>query len=729
MQRYQEVMRLGMQRQLFRASLLSLATVSTTAALMSAAAQANVPGNVPGNSDDDGASPAKASAVDTDAASGAAASASSVETPAPSSVSPSPNPDPSFSSAPVSPRFSHPLPQQDSQRKTAPAKDNASPSRSSIQSHLTEQRAASAAEKPDQTMSRPSVRGQSNQRIRQVDNARITPNIASRHDVGLQPQPIIPPGIVPTLPLTEFDATTNSLPAEGTLADGAPAALPPEPMRPTEPAWADREAPELALGNAIAPENPAENQADFLAENQPEIQPEIQSEIQPEIQSENNNGEAVVNESASLASDLPPASMQYQVQPGDTLNAIARRLGVPVQALILANHIDNPNQLRSGLTLTLPAATPTGEGVDATSVAPNQLARLQAGVTAPIDRMALMNRLRPTASQTNPEWVSPQASSVATEASPIDASVANASTVAIAIPVIPAQNLPEISAPEGLEPSGPEPSGPELLASAPMVNASPVSEAAPTDSYATELLTQVTVAQSRYAPLNVPSTPFVATDLPPVATATPSYSAGTYSAGSSANHASSRRSSPSTAYVAPTHSSNYSSNYSTSDYSSTVAVRPSTVDPITPELPGADRYLPQISGEYNGYIWPTQGTFTSGYGPRWGRMHRGIDIAAPIGTPVVSAAPGVVEFAGWTDGGFGNLVDIRHPDGSMTRYAHNDRVLVRTGQYVSQGQLISEMGTTGRSTGPHLHFEIHRPDQGTVNPMSMLPQQVAGVQF
>ncbi|NJK27720.1 MAG: M23 family metallopeptidase, partial [Coleofasciculaceae cyanobacterium SM2_3_26] len=90
---------------------------------------------------------------------------------------------------------------------------------------------------------------------------------------------------------------------------------------------------------------------------------------------------------------------------------------------------------------------------------------------------------------------------------------------------------------------------------------------------------------------------------------------------------------------------------------------------------------------------------TSGYGPRWGRMHKGIDIAAPVGTPIVAAAAGVVTYSRWNSGGYGNLVIIRHPDGSSTRYAHNSRLLVREGQEVDQGQLISEMGSTGFSTG------------------------------
>jgi len=147
------------------------------------------------------------------------------------------------------------------------------------------------------------------------------------------------------------------------------------------------------------------------------------------------------------------------------------------------------------------------------------------------------------------------------------------------------------------------------------------------------------------------------------------------------------------------------------------------VSPDLPPLDGPDTYLPGGTMRFNGYIWPSRGILSSGYGWRWGRMHRGIDIAAPIGTPIFAAAPGVITYAGWNSGGYGNLVEIEHPDGSLTLYAHNSRVLVNKGQKVAQGHQIAEMGSTGRSTGPHLHFEIHPSGQGAVNPMALLPSE------
>ncbi len=145
---------------------------------------------------------------------------------------------------------------------------------------------------------------------------------------------------------------------------------------------------------------------------------------------------------------------------------------------------------------------------------------------------------------------------------------------------------------------------------------------------------------------------------------------------------------------------------------------------VTPQLPQltASAYLPDVQdyGLSTGFIWPADGVFTSGYGWRWGRIHAGIDIAAPIGTPILAAASGVVEYATWNDGGYGNMIDIRHADGTITRYAHMNELYVKEGQTVSQGQTIGAMGSTGFSTGPHLHFEI-RPNGGSaIDPMAFL---------
>jgi murein DD-endopeptidase MepM/ murein hydrolase activator NlpD len=120
----------------------------------------------------------------------------------------------------------------------------------------------------------------------------------------------------------------------------------------------------------------------------------------------------------------------------------------------------------------------------------------------------------------------------------------------------------------------------------------------------------------------------------------------------------------------------------------------------------------------SGLIWPAGGPVTSGFGWRWGRMHEGIDVGIPSGTPLVAAASGIVIHAGWM-GGYGNLVVIDHGNGLSTAYGHNTSVAVSAGQAVSQGQLISYSGNTGNSTGPHLHFEV-RVNGSAVDPLGYL---------
>ena len=110
--------------------------------------------------------------------------------------------------------------------------------------------------------------------------------------------------------------------------------------------------------------------------------------------------------------------------------------------------------------------------------------------------------------------------------------------------------------------------------------------------------------------------------------------------------------------------------------------------------------------------------YSSGFGMRWGRMHKGTDMAGPYGTPIQATADGIVTHAGWLSG-YGRMVKIKHDFGLETRYAHMSRVRVKKGQRVSRGDRIGDMGSSGRSTGSHLHYEI-RVDDKAVNPMTYI---------
>lgn len=119
-----------------------------------------------------------------------------------------------------------------------------------------------------------------------------------------------------------------------------------------------------------------------------------------------------------------------------------------------------------------------------------------------------------------------------------------------------------------------------------------------------------------------------------------------------------------------------------------------------------------------GFLWPARGRLTSRFGWRRWRHHDGIDIAAPYGSPIYAARPGRVVFAGWYFA-YGRAVIVDHGDGAQTLYGHASKLHVRTGQTVGQGELIATVGSSGRATGPHVHFEV-RVNGRPVNPMKYM---------
>jgi lipoprotein NlpD len=126
----------------------------------------------------------------------------------------------------------------------------------------------------------------------------------------------------------------------------------------------------------------------------------------------------------------------------------------------------------------------------------------------------------------------------------------------------------------------------------------------------------------------------------------------------------------------------------------------------------------QTANSSSSFIYPAQGILSRGFRKY---QHEGIDIAGASGTPIYAAAAGKVIKAGWDDWGLGNAITIQHPDGRVTVYGHNRRLLVSVGQQVKQNQIIAEMGSTGNSSGPHLHFEIHTSQRRAIDPITLLP--------
>ena len=390
--------------------------------------------------------------------------------------------------------------------------------------------------------------------------------------------------------------------------------------------------------------------------------------------------DASIQESAATASVPPvvtarsvsPTFSQYQVRAGDTLGSIAADLETTSAELIRANGLNDPNVIMAGATLVVPTETAPGSAkkVEASagstdsfqqqSPRDQRLAHLRSTATSP-DSAGLLENLRSAA----PEEPASVGGELSTEADLLSADRSGTTAVD---PYV-ANLLEEVQEIRVQSVATSEAETTEIAAD--RVSVAPVVAAARESSSS-----RVALAPAATSPAEIDADLLAAAPLSP------------------------------DAYIPAQRSS-----------------AGQVVSPDMPILPAEGEYLPEAPDYFNGYIWPTQGTVTSGYGWRWGRMHRGVDVAGPVGTPVVAAGSGVVQQAGWNSGGYGNLVEIRHPDGSMTRYAHNNRLNVSAGQSVRQGQQIAEMGSTGYSTGPHLHFEVHPNGQGAVNPVAYLPNR------
>jgi murein DD-endopeptidase MepM/ murein hydrolase activator NlpD len=142
-----------------------------------------------------------------------------------------------------------------------------------------------------------------------------------------------------------------------------------------------------------------------------------------------------------------------------------------------------------------------------------------------------------------------------------------------------------------------------------------------------------------------------------------------------------------------------------SQLAATIQVSQATPAPTSPSSGG-------------GLAWPVNGPITSPFGMRWGTLHPGLDIGAGMGTPIRAAGSGRVIVAGY-EGGYGNLVVIDHGNGIATAYGHQSSIAVAVGQDVTKGQVIGYVGSTGFSTGPHLHFQV-RVDGSPVDPLGYL---------
>jgi murein DD-endopeptidase MepM/ murein hydrolase activator NlpD len=461
---------------------------------------------------------------------------------------------------------------------------------------------------------------------------------------------------------------------------------------------------------------------------------------------------------ARLKTAAPSAAVAYEVKPGDTLAAIASKYGTSVSELAKANHLNNPNQLQISQKLVVPAAKVEGGTASQSTVASNPTVE-QPDVTATV-----------APSPVNTPVVTPTIA--ATPELPV---VDNNSSVKLQTPVtannqispntVVSQTNSNPTNSYGVGGDAPVPKvfvemqsnqTPQKLASAKSnerlqslqaeiqrlrekYRAQQAGVVTPAVKENNHPAVSVPVLNPSNFAVSSPSNPRNSVQIPvPAPIGTTNYTVQPmkplYRATQPTNepvnpeflsNQNPGRKTPTTRIATPSRGVNASDSLG--------KMRGTTVSPSgLPALSAVDQYLPKPideaipppSSSTAAYIWPAKGVLTSGYGWRWGRMHKGIDVANSPGTPIYASADGVVEKAGWNRGGYGNVVDIRHADGSMTRYGHNSKVFVQAGQQVRQGDTIAAMGSTGFSTGPHTHFEIHASGKGAVNPIALLASRI-----
>ena len=431
----------------------------------------------------------------------------------------------------------------------------------------------------------------------------------------------------------------------------------------------------------------------------------------------------------------PTASKVYEVKPGDTLAGVALRNGTSVSQIIKANNLVNPNDLTISQKLNIPVAqknvTPA-----VTPVTP---------IVTPSNQSVASNVAMPTPAQfapaaTNTNSVSPATTNSAT---------ANESTESASTGMGGDSPVPKVFAEMQIASRNKQSKSTglgslkaEIERLRERYRAQQAGQVVPTVNPREAAVTIPVYRQNPVAIPTIPTSNNIAIPVPTyrpnnpaIQIPVPSYGAQPVNPdfaqyGRNWNNS---RNARNNSIPVP------SVNVNTAETFGNLP-RGTAVSPQLPPLAAVDRYLPRAIDENTpplsspsapgnpsisaAYIWPAKGVLTSGFGQRWGRPHRGIDVANATGTPIYASADGVIEKAGWNNGGYGNLVEVRHLDGSMTRYGHNSKVLVQRGQQVRQGQTIALMGSTGFSTGPHTHFEIHASGRGAVNPIAFLPARI-----
>jgi murein DD-endopeptidase MepM/ murein hydrolase activator NlpD len=393
-----------------------------------------------------------------------------------------------------------------------------------------------------------------------------------------------------------------------------------------------------------------------------------------------------------MASARLAGAQTYRVVAGDTVDGVAQQFGVPVQALIQANGLAMPYELRPGQQLVIPGTQPAGfapgpgTGIYVV-VRGDTLYRIARHHGTTMATLAQLNGLAPpyrlrvgqtlhlpgappvqTASTAPAEYVTMPPVAPAPPLAPFGSSRLTTETLA------PPPGVATSASPPAASPPAPPPaaSSPAASMQAPAVGPSIASLPAPPKSAA-----------------------------PPAGLTAPTISSAPLS-------------SPAPAVTAPTTSPPLPA-------SAESAIASAAIEP-----PTGQASLPAPAARGSGkFLWPVSGKIVSPFGPKEGGLHNdGINVAAPLGTPVRAAENGVVVYAGNELRGFGNLLLVRHADGWVSAYAHCDALLVKRGASVKRGQVIARVGQTGSVGAPQLHFELRKSGQA-VDPLSELGPQGA----
>jgi murein DD-endopeptidase MepM/ murein hydrolase activator NlpD len=346
----------------------------------------------------------------------------------------------------------------------------------------------------------------------------------------------------------------------------------------------------------------------------------------------------------------------YTVQSGDSLYGISKKFGLTVDEIVQLNNISNPNVIKPGMVLVLKAPTVASASVSVEPQSPTTYV-VQAGDTL---------------------W-----------------SISRKVGVALA-DLLQINNLRDNTI---LHPGQTLLLESTQLAAGGASNATVPMSTTPIQPNESPMIATQTVTTPVVTPMGVVAVP--------VQVPTPATLSGTVAT-------------PQTTEPAPSPTEVSSSAQPTSSVTG-VSSASNTTAPlaISTNVDRAREILERTTDPTVNMQWPVSGRLSSKFGSRWGKMHEGIDLAVPIGTPVRVAADGVIAFAGWSNG-YGYLVKVNHGQGWETWYAHNSELRVAVGDIVLKGDVIARSGNTGNTTGPHVHFEIHK-DGKVLDPLRYLP--------